>query len=69
LLDGAREAGHTNVHHFPDAETAAEFLAGFIQEDDLVLIKASRGIGLDKIVTKLTSDDRQPTTDNQGGRK
>jgi UDP-N-acetylmuramoyl-tripeptide--D-alanyl-D-alanine ligase len=53
LLDGAREAGFTNVHHFDDAAAAAEFLRDFIGEGDLVLLKASRGIGLDKIVTTL----------------
>ena len=53
LLEGAREAGHQNVHHFPDAETAGEFVRDFVREGDLVLIKASRGIGLDKIVTML----------------
>jgi UDP-N-acetylmuramoyl-tripeptide--D-alanyl-D-alanine ligase len=53
LLEGAREAGHKNVHHFPDAQTAGEFVRDFVREGDLVLVKASRGIGLDKIVTML----------------
>ncbi|HEV8658209.1 MAG TPA: UDP-N-acetylmuramoyl-tripeptide--D-alanyl-D-alanine ligase [Thermoanaerobaculia bacterium] len=54
LLDGAREAGHKNLHHFDDLQAAAEFLQSFIQDGDLVLIKASRGIGLDKIVSMLS---------------
>jgi UDP-N-acetylmuramoyl-tripeptide--D-alanyl-D-alanine ligase len=63
LLDGAREAGLTNLHHFDNAETAGEFLKGFIIDGDLVLIKASRGIGLDKIVTMLqATGNRQPAT-------
>jgi len=55
LLDGAREAGFADeqLHHFDDAQTAGEFLKTFIEDGDLVLIKASRGIGLDKIVTML----------------
>lgn len=55
LLDGAREAGFAEdrLHHFDDAQSAGEFLKDFIREGDLVLIKASRGIGLDKIVTML----------------
>jgi UDP-N-acetylmuramoyl-tripeptide--D-alanyl-D-alanine ligase len=55
LLDGAREAGfgEENLHHFDDAQAAGEFLKDFIREGDLVLIKASRGIGLDRIVTML----------------
>ena len=68
LLDGAREAGRTNLHHFDNAEAAAGFLKGFIKDGDLVLIKASRGIGLDKIVTSLTTNDQRPTTNAAGGR-
>ncbi|HEU4521478.1 MAG TPA: UDP-N-acetylmuramoyl-tripeptide--D-alanyl-D-alanine ligase [Thermoanaerobaculia bacterium] len=56
LLEGAREAGHDDVHHFDDAKAAGDFLRGFIADGDLVLIKASRGIGLDKIVTGLTEE-------------
>ena len=53
LLDGAREAGLANLHHFDDAHSAGEFLKNEIREGDLVLIKGSRGVGLDKIVTML----------------
>jgi UDP-N-acetylmuramoyl-tripeptide--D-alanyl-D-alanine ligase len=55
LLEGAKEAGFDDdrLHHFDDAEGAAAFLRDFIKDGDLVLIKASRGIGLDKIVTQL----------------
>ncbi len=56
LLDGAREAGFTNLHHFADAEAAGAFLKDFIRDGDLVLVKASRGIGLDRIVTMLEKE-------------
>jgi UDP-N-acetylmuramoyl-tripeptide--D-alanyl-D-alanine ligase len=58
LLDGAREAGFDDsaLHHFDDAQSAAEFLKTFIAAGDLVLIKASRGIGLDRIVTMLEKE-------------
>jgi UDP-N-acetylmuramoyl-tripeptide--D-alanyl-D-alanine ligase len=57
LLDGARESGlaHDKLHHFDDAQSAGEFLKTFIRPGDLVLIKASRGIGLDRIVNMLTN--------------
>jgi UDP-N-acetylmuramoyl-tripeptide--D-alanyl-D-alanine ligase len=57
LLDGAREAGFAEdkLHHFDDAQSAGEFLKTFIRPGDLVLIKASRGIGLDRIVNILTN--------------
>jgi UDP-N-acetylmuramoyl-tripeptide--D-alanyl-D-alanine ligase len=55
LLSGAREAGFAGdkLHHYDDAQSAAEFLRDFIEPGDLVLVKASRGIGLDKTVTAL----------------
>ncbi|HEV8435185.1 MAG TPA: UDP-N-acetylmuramoyl-tripeptide--D-alanyl-D-alanine ligase, partial [Thermoanaerobaculia bacterium] len=55
LLDGAREAGFSGpaLHHFDTAEHAGEFLRAFIQAGDLVLLKASRGVGLDKAVAML----------------
>ncbi|HUR79538.1 MAG TPA: cyanophycin synthetase, partial [Thermoanaerobaculia bacterium] len=55
LLDGAREAGfaEANLRHFTDAEAAGAFLRAFIQPGDLVLLKGSRGVGLDKAVAML----------------
>jgi UDP-N-acetylmuramoyl-tripeptide--D-alanyl-D-alanine ligase len=56
LLEGARAAGFSDerLYHFQNAENAAGFLERFIRPGDLVLIKASRGIGLDRIIEKLT---------------
>lgn len=69
LLDGARHSGFTEerLFHFPDAAAAADFLQTFIHPGDLVLIKASRGIHLDKIIEQLTTGNRQPTTGNAPG--
>ena len=57
LLEGAAAAGfgNGNLHHFDDAQSAGGFLKTFIRPGDLVLIKASRGIGLDRIVNMLTN--------------
>lgn len=70
LLDGAREAGFSDdqLHHFDDAEAAADFLEPFIKAGDLVLVKASRGIGLDRIITTLQSRDQATTENTSGGR-
>jgi len=56
LLEGARAAGFSDerLYHFQNAESAAGFLERFIRRGDLVLVKASRGIGLDRIIEKLT---------------
>ncbi len=63
LLDGARHAGFTDerLYHFDSAESAGTFLESFIRPGDLVLVKASRGIGLDKIITHLEAG-REPRT-------
>ena len=55
LLDGAREAGFAGdaLHHFDDALSAGAFLRGEIREGDLVLLKGSRGVGLDRAVAVL----------------
>ena len=62
FLDGARDAGvkSDSIKHFDDALAATEFLRSFIKSGDLVLLKASRGIGLDRIVTALTKDSPDP---------
>jgi UDP-N-acetylmuramoyl-tripeptide--D-alanyl-D-alanine ligase len=58
LLEGARAAGFADdaLHHFADAQAAGEFLKTFIREGDLVLIKGSRGVGLDKAVAMLQNE-------------
>ncbi|HEX8409236.1 MAG TPA: UDP-N-acetylmuramoyl-tripeptide--D-alanyl-D-alanine ligase [Thermoanaerobaculia bacterium] len=55
LLEGAREAGFpdANLRHFADANAAGAFLRAFVQPGDLVLVKGSRGVGLDKAVAML----------------
>ncbi len=71
LLEGARKAGFSDdrLFHFDDAEGAANFLIGFIRPGDVVLVKASHGIRLDKIIERLTTDNRQPTTGSSGDRQ
>lgn len=55
LLDGAREAGfgEEQLRHFTDAESAGAFLRAFVQPGDLVLIKGSRGVGLDRAIAVM----------------
>ena len=57
LLDGARQVGFSEdaLLHFENAESAGEFLKNEIKDGDLVLIKGSRGVGLDKAVAMLES--------------
>ena len=57
LLEGAQEAGFEAgaLHHFDNAEQAGAFLKNEVRDGDLVLIKGSRGVGLDKAVAMLES--------------
>jgi UDP-N-acetylmuramoyl-tripeptide--D-alanyl-D-alanine ligase len=55
ILRGAREAGHPAAQErfFATVEEAAAFLAGFFEQGDLVLVKGSRGVHLEKIIEAL----------------
>jgi UDP-N-acetylmuramoyl-tripeptide--D-alanyl-D-alanine ligase len=52
LLEGAREAGAapSSLSHVEDAEEAGRLLLEELREGDVVLLKASRGIGLEKAI-------------------
>ncbi len=55
LLRGAREAGMASeaLHHFADANEAADGVNRLISPRDAVLVKASRGVQLEKVVEAL----------------
>jgi UDP-N-acetylmuramoyl-tripeptide--D-alanyl-D-alanine ligase len=52
LTAGARSAG-AEAHWVADATAAAEWAVARVQLGDLVLVKASRGVGLDRVVREL----------------
>ena len=52
----AREAGLTRVIEFTDVETAMKAVKGFIKAGDVVLLKASRALRLERIAETLKSD-------------
>lgn len=54
--ESARRGGVSLVHHFADADTAAQEIGGFLRPGDMVLIKGSRGIHLGKVVRQLCTD-------------
>jgi UDP-N-acetylmuramoyl-tripeptide--D-alanyl-D-alanine ligase len=55
IVDGALEAGLEpgRIHHVPDAEAALDTLRPRLRDGDVVLVKASRGIALDRLVDGL----------------
>ena len=59
IADGAREDGLPGglVHVVEDAESAAELLGEELRSGDVVLVKGSRGVGLDRTVAALTGKE------------
>jgi UDP-N-acetylmuramoyl-tripeptide--D-alanyl-D-alanine ligase len=53
IVAGAQEAGMKRTAYFESSEEAAGALSEEVSEGDLVLIKGSRGVATDKIVTSL----------------
>ncbi len=53
MVAGASEAGRIETRFFEDADEAARALAEEIREGDLVLVKGSRGVATDKIVSAI----------------
>jgi UDP-N-acetylmuramyl pentapeptide synthase len=46
----------SQTHYYANAEAAAEFIKGEIRSGDLVLIKGSRSVRLEKIIQRLHAD-------------
>jgi UDP-N-acetylmuramoyl-tripeptide--D-alanyl-D-alanine ligase len=53
MVRGAKEAGLDQAVFIEDSDKAAEFLLDEIKTGDLVLIKGSRGVRMEKIVEKF----------------
>jgi len=49
----ARRAGVAEVHHHADSARAAESVAEFLRDGDLIVVKGSRGIRMERIVQAL----------------
>ncbi|HEX5759403.1 MAG TPA: UDP-N-acetylmuramoyl-tripeptide--D-alanyl-D-alanine ligase [Thermoanaerobaculia bacterium] len=57
LVAGAAEMG-AETGWFPDAAAVAEWAPGALGTGDLVLVKASRGVGLERVVQALMAEAR-----------
>jgi UDP-N-acetylmuramoyl-tripeptide--D-alanyl-D-alanine ligase len=57
LAQGAREGGlpGDRARFFPNSSEAAEFLAGILQPGDLLLVKGSRGVRMERVLEALRS--------------
>ena len=57
LAESARAAGCGRAEYHPNPESVTVSLAALLEAGDVVLIKGSRGIGLDRTVTALTGEE------------
>ena len=57
MVEGASSAGMKKelIFHFPDSEAAAKEIWSIVKEGDLILVKGSRGMNMDKVIDELRS--------------
>jgi UDP-N-acetylmuramyl pentapeptide synthase len=78
-VNSATQAGHAQNHakFFANAEEAGKFFADFIQPGDLLLLKGSRGVKMEKILEAIdaahpransTAANSRETIESQGSR-
>ncbi|MDZ7317118.1 MAG: UDP-N-acetylmuramoyl-tripeptide--D-alanyl-D-alanine ligase [candidate division KSB1 bacterium] len=53
----AKELGYTSVFHFPTREELGDSLKAFLRDGDVVLIKGSRAMGMEKIIENLLAGE------------
>lgn len=55
IAESAKEAGmkRNNIHSFDDSDEASKVVQEFIRKGDVVLVKGSRAIALDKVVREI----------------
>jgi UDP-N-acetylmuramoyl-tripeptide--D-alanyl-D-alanine ligase len=51
----ARRAGVPEVHHHSDSVKASESIAEFLKDGDLIVVKGSRGMHMERVVQALTA--------------
>jgi len=71
LLEGALEAGHPPElgRFFPTSEEAANFCAGLLSGGDVVLVKGSRGVHLERVIELLQSQRETTPADEKADLK
>ena len=66
FVNAATKAGHApaQARFFADSEEAGKFFAEFIQPGDLLLLKGSRGVKMEKILEAIDATHARANTTN-----
>jgi UDP-N-acetylmuramoyl-tripeptide--D-alanyl-D-alanine ligase len=65
--DAGEGRGERKTHSVPDAPAAGQLLGGLLAPGDTVLVKGSRGVGLERVGQVLLARDRQRTPSTARG--
>lgn len=71
IVRGAIEAGHPseNAEFFADAEQSIPFLRDLVRQGDLVVLKGSRGVRMERIAETLSEGRERTEAEPTGGRE
>ncbi len=53
INNAAREVGHSNISHFENTDLVVEYLKNSLVPGDIILVKASQGMGLSRVVEAI----------------
>jgi UDP-N-acetylmuramoyl-tripeptide--D-alanyl-D-alanine ligase len=67
FADADEGRGERKTHSVPDAPAAGQLLGGLLAPGDTVLVKGSRGVGLERVGQALLARDRQRTPSTARG--
>jgi UDP-N-acetylmuramoyl-tripeptide--D-alanyl-D-alanine ligase len=70
LVRAAVKVGHpeANAQFFENPGEAARFISGFIERGDLLLLKGSRGVRMEKILEAIETGHKRATSKSSGER-
>jgi UDP-N-acetylmuramoyl-tripeptide--D-alanyl-D-alanine ligase len=76
FADGAQSAGMDvfKIHEFKNSKDAANFLVGYIKEGDIMLVKGSQGVRMEKVMEAVISEEKNDRShlvrqDDEWGRR
>jgi UDP-N-acetylmuramoyl-tripeptide--D-alanyl-D-alanine ligase len=55
-LESGRRSGIPEIHHESETNRVVDYLSGRLRSGDLVIVKGSRGVGLDRVVDALVRE-------------